>query len=407
MTEDSQSNARGYGPLQEGAEPTAPIVGQSAGYPPADTVNSAPPAHPQIPVQSPAPPAPGAYPGGDANYPQSAPHTGGYSTGPDPMGGLHYPAGGAYPTTYQTPGSPVSGIPTSADPASGAPAPGNQGFAPSHGYSAVDPRSGNPYATNPTSGNPYGYGPFQGESGAWPAVTPSSVADPLSSPPSSFGGRRIAPSPAPSRGRLFVGVAVGLVAGLLLFGTGGWFAGRATAPEPAEPTAAVELGKFEQNQAKINKPVFAGTDLDAIVEGWLPYVSDCKRSGQPGGPTASAGETTRVACNLDGLALYFIEYNSVEDQNAAWEVAQSQNLGAHTLTPGVLEPFRRPAPSNRVQGHYAENASRVTEGGETRTVAGLWWDDENSPISANLVAYWEDQLGGSWLPMRDLWDRYA
>ncbi|MET3429381.1 hypothetical protein BJ973_008593 [Actinoplanes tereljensis] len=410
-----------------------------------------PPAHPQLPAQTPAPAAPGGYPAHGPIHPQSAPPTGGYPAGTAPASGapgLHYPASGAYPTVggYQAGGypaggypaggypaggypaggypaggypaggspasgspvggNPASGNPVSGNPASGVPASGGQGFAPSHGYSAADPMSGNPYAAQPTSGNPYGYGPFQ-ESGAWPMVTPGSAADPLSSAPSSFGGRRIEPTPAPNRGRLFVGIAAGLVAGLLLFGAGGFFVGRSTAPEPAKPTVSTELSKFEQNQVKINKPVFAGTDLDAIVEGWLPYVSDCKRSGQPGGPVASAGETTRVACNLDGLALYFIEYNTVEDQNAAWEVAQSQNLGAHTLTPGVLEPFRRPAPSNRTQGHYAENASRVTEGSETKTVAGLWWDDENSPISANLIADWKDQLGGSWAPMRDLWDRYA
>jgi len=45
--------------------------------------------------------------------------------------------------------------------------------------------------------------------------------------------------------------------------------------------------------------------------------------------------------------------------------------------------------------------------GVTRTVAGIWWEDAQTPIAAYLLAYWKDGLGERWEPMRDLWSRYA
>ena len=305
---------------------------------------------------------------GGAPYPISgAPHP----AGGNPTGGL-YPAGGP-----QYGGDPYSG--------------GNAG------------RPTSSDTSHPTSGNP-SYGPFQGtpdpfgeEQEGW-TDTPYGFAAPR--------GRRIEPSPPPQRSRLVVGLLAGLVTGLLLFGTGGYFAGRATAPQAPAP-APRALGVFERNQVAVNQPDFAGTGLTALAEGWLPYLSTCSRSGSPGGPKLNDGEKVRVRCTLDGMSAIFVAYESAAERDKARVKAVGQADDARTLTPGVAPAAERATPSGRTTGNYLEYAYRLTEGGTTRTVSGMWWDDARTPVAGYLLAYWKEGLGEKWEPMRDLWSRYA
>lgn len=252
---------------------------------------------------------------------------------------------------------------------------------------------------------PAGYGPFQGgsdlsheEHAGW-----TDAPYGFSAPP----GRRIEPTPPPERSRLFLGILVGVVAGLV-FGTGGYFAGRATAPQEASaPTSAPALGVFEQNQAAVNAPDFAGTRLTALAEGWLPHLSTCSRSGSPGGPRLNDGEKVRVRCTLDGLSAIFVEYRSDAERDEARGKVEPQAAEARTLAPGVAPATERATPSGRTTGNYVEYAYRLTESGTTRTVSGIWWDDAQAPVAGYLLAYWRDGLGEKWDPMRDLWSRYA
>jgi hypothetical protein len=206
-------------------------------------------------------------------------------------------------------------------------------------------------------------------------------------------------------------MVAGLAAGLLIFGTGGWFAGRTTAPEakpaPTTPAPTNTLGVFERSQVAINQPDFDGTALIAISQGWMPYLSSCSRSGRPGGPTLNEGESNRIRCTTNGMSAIFVEYKSVADRDKARVRTLSQNVDARTLTPGVGPSVERPTPSNRTNGNYVEYAYALTESGTTRTVAGIWWDDAQTPIAAYLLAYWKDGIGERWEPMRDLWSRYA
>jgi len=254
-----------------------------------------------------------------------------------------------------------------------------------------------------------GYGPFQ--EGADGPTSPADAPDPFDfTAPPTFTGRRIEPSPPPDRGRLIVGIVAGLVAGLLVFGTGGWFAGRATAPKSATTVAsssAPRLGVFEQSQVALNRPHFTSTGLAAIADGWLPYLSSCGRNGEHGGPRLNPGEKSRVRCTLDGMSAMFVAYGSVSDLDAARAKTLGQNVDARTLTPGVATATQRPAPSGRTSGNYVEYAYKVTEGGTVRPVAGLWWDDGHTLAAAYLLAYWKEGLGEKWQPMRDLWSRYA
>ncbi|GAA0457042.1 hypothetical protein Ade02nite_06060 [Paractinoplanes deccanensis] len=291
------------------------------------------------------------------------------------------------------PTAPVSGHPA---PSSGAP----------------DPTSGTPYPGTP-SAPPYptsggaSYGPFHGDPYQQPAVdtTPYGFSSPA--------GRRIEPTPPPDRGRFVIGLLGGLVAGLLVFGAGGFFAGRATAPGEAAPqtaapaTTPAQQGAFEQSQVAVNTPDFAGTGLVTLSQGWLPYLSTCARSGTPAGPRLSPGEKARVRCTLDGMSAIFVEYNSVAERDKARVKALGQAVDARTLTPGVGQPTEGPTPSGRTTGNYVEYAYRLTEGGTTRTVNGIWWDDAQTPVAGFLLAYWKEGLGEKWEPMRDLWSRYA
>ncbi|MCM4083641.1 hypothetical protein [Paractinoplanes hotanensis] len=330
-----------------------------------------------------------------------APHpAGGNPTGAPQQGGDPYPtvgpqqSGDPYPTGGSQPGG---------DPYWG----GNAERSSSSG--APHPTSGNPYPggqSYPTSGS--GYGPFQGTPDPFGEKQEGWTDTPygFAAPP----GRRIEPSPPPQRSRLMVGLLAGLVAGLLLFGAGGYFAGRVTAPEaagPSVPAPSGALGVFERNQVAVNQPDFAGTGLTTLAEGWLPYLSTCSRSGSPGGPKLNDGEKVRVRCTLDGMSAIFVAYESVAERDKARVKVLGQAVDARTLTPGVAPATERATPSGRTTGNYLEYAYRLTEGGTTRTVSGMWWDDARTPVAGNLLAYWKEGLGEKWEPMRDLWSRYA
>ncbi len=273
------------------------------------------------------------------------------------------------------------------------------------------PASGSPYpgTPHPTSGGAGpAYGPFHGDPGGESQEGWSETPYGFSTPP----GRRIEPTPPPERSRLVIGILAGLVAGLLLFGTGGYFAGRATAPRATgAPTPAPvgngELGVFERNQVAVNTPDFAGSKLTTIAEGWLPYLSTCTRSGSPGGPKLNDGEKVRVRCTLDGMSAIFVEYASDAERDRARAKVTGQAADARTLTPGVAPATEQASPSGRTTGNYAEYAYRLTESGTTRTISGIWWDDAQAPVAGYLLAYWREGLGEKWDPMRDLWSRYA
>lgn len=309
-------------------------------------------------------------------------------------------------------GGVAGGAPTGDGPSGGAPI----GNAPSGGPTSGGPTGGGisydlptaPYYEDPQAGTSHSspqstapYGPFRNEAVSTPTY------DPFDFNASSYSGRRIEPSPPAAPSRLLIGVVAGLVAGLLVFGAGGWFAGRATAPKAtpkASPTAS--LGVFERSQVALNRPHFAAALLP-MAQGWLPYLSSCSRNGEPGGPKLNAGEAARVRCTLDGMSAIFVEYKSVAGRDKTRAATLKQGADASILTPGIDPATQRRAPSGRTAGNYVEYGYSVTEGGTVRPVAGIWWDDTRTPVAAYLLAYWKEGVGQNWAPMRDLWSRYA
>lgn len=227
-------------------------------------------------------------------------------------------------------------------------------------------------------------------------------------------GPRIEPSPPRQRNKLVLGILAGLLAGLLIFGAGGFFLGRGTAggaaTEPSTPSTAPSavpsLGVYEQNQVELNQAKLTGA-LAPAAQGWLPYLSNCEKNGEPGGPILNKGEKTRVRCRLDGMSVIFVEYATVTDRDKARVKTLSQNVDARTLTPGVGPAGDKPAPSGRTSGSYVEYAYSVEEDRVRQTVAGIWWDDTPTPVAAYLLAFWKSGAGEDWAPMRDLWGRYA
>jgi hypothetical protein len=157
----------------------------------------------------------------------------------------------------------------------------------------------------------------------------------------------------------------------------------------------------------INRPYFAGTGLEKMAQGWLPYLSGCVRSGRPGGPRLGSGEKIRVRCTLDGMGANFVEYTSVAERDKGRAGTLEQSGDARTLTPGAAPTAKRATPSQRVSGNYVEYAYKVDDGGADRIVSGIWWDDAQTPIAGYLLAFWTEGLGERWEPMRDLWSRYA
>jgi hypothetical protein len=105
------------------------------------------------------------------------------------------------------------------------------------------------------------------------------------------------------------------------------------------------------------------------------------------------------------MSAIFVEYRSVADRDRARK--RTAGTGDPGLAPGIAAPDRRSAPSGRTTGNYVEYAYRVTEQGGVRTVNGIWWDDDKTPIGGYLLAFWKEGLGERWEPMRDLWSRYA
>jgi hypothetical protein len=248
---------------------------------------------------------------------------------------------------------------------------------------------------------------------AWSDIDPRSgtPADPYGFEVAGRNTPRIEPSPKQPRGRFLLPALAGLLAGLLLFGTGGWFLGRATTTaakptvttttQPVTPSAA-PAGAYEQNQIAINQPKLRGT-LATVSQGWLPYISGCSRSGDKGGPALNDGEKTRVRCEMDAMSVIFVEYDSTAERDKARVSTLAQNVDARTLTPGVGAAVQRPTPSGRTSGNYVEYAYRAAG----RTVSAIWWDDAATPVAAYLLAFWKEGAGEKWEPMRDVWARYA
>jgi hypothetical protein len=230
------------------------------------------------------------------------------------------------------------------------------------------------------------------------ATTP----DPLSS--AGLGGapypRRITPSPPPRRGRLLLGLVIGLVAGVLLAGTAGFLVGRATgagrpAPAPTAPGYLADL--VAANRAKLTG------ELGTLPQPWLTDVSGCLTDADAGGPGLRSGERAHVFCRDGGMSVHFATYATADEKANNRAYRQQLALGTAAILAGNEAQGRKLGPVTGAAGTYIEYAFKPADG---PALCGVWWDPDNSN-SAVYVELLCESLGGSWDPLRSVWQRHS
>jgi hypothetical protein len=309
-------------------------------------------------------------------------------------------------------GQPVSGQPFSGQPVSGQPVSGHPGS----GHPASDPHPGGvTVRQSPATADPSG-------AAQWPPTQPSPAQQstpqermPWTDPPAREEGAswqpRITPSP-PRKPRLWLGILIGALVGLLVFGTAGFFVGRKTAEPEAKPTTTTptprdtgEMGAYQAGQLELNRKKFTG-DLATIAEPWLAWMGGCSNSADQFGPKLDPGEQTRVFCELNNLSVFFVQYKTIADRDTKRAAREKQNIDAQALTPGAAAPSQKTTTSGKTSGNYIEYAYRNGSGNEARTTGGIWWEMDKAPVAAFIEVYWID-VGEKWEAMRDVWQRYS
>lgn len=199
-----------------------------------------------------------------------------------------------------------------------------------------------------------------------------------------------------------LGIMIGLLIGLVLFGGGGFAVAKMTSSptpeeqETAQPAPSASLPAYETAQLAINRTKVTG-NLVAFSETWLPYLSGCSNNDDSDGPDLNTGEVSRVSCERGGVTVVFIEYQTVSDRDKVRTRVLSQNIDARTMTTGVAEPVENKEENT---GYYIEYASESSSG---IVYAGIWWDDAVEPVAAYITTPWVKGLNSDWEPIRDLW----
>ena len=314
------------------------------------------------------------------------------------------------------PGSPIPGTGDTATPGSGLPSPSYAVSPAPHqdprwnpdGYQAAREDPTVPFAAPPpphwqqTSGPPY----------PW-ASTPQMQPDPHGLGPSpaaplSGGGlggspyaRRIEPSPPPPRRKLILGLIVGLVSGLLLFGTAGFLVGRGSVKDGAavdpSPTPSYVAGVIATNQAKLTG------ELATLAKPWLADMSGCAGETDPNGPQLGRGEQRHVLCRDGGMYIHFVTYTSADDKNSDRGYRQQLALGTAAILAGSEPPARKLGGVTGAAGTYVEYATR---GPKSPALCGAWWDldDTTSSVYVDVLC---ETLGGKWAPLRAVWQLHS
>ena len=259
---------------------------------------------------------------------------------------------------------------------------------------------------SPTSVPPYPWEPAGPTSPAAPAPDeygPAGTPDPLA--PAGLGGapypRRITPSPPPRRGRLLLGLVIGLMAGVLLAGTAGFLAGHATGTGRPAPASSSTPG-FLADLAATNRAKFTG-ELGTLARPWLSDMSGCLTNADVGGPGLRSGERAHVFCRDGGMAVHFATYVSADEKLNNRAFRQQLALGTPAILAGNEAQGRKLGPVTGTAGTYIEYAFRSSGG---PALCGVWWDPDNS-TSAVYVELLCESLGGSWDPLRSVWQRHS
>lgn len=229
--------------------------------------------------------------------------------------------------------------------------------------------------------------------------------------------RRIVPSPPPQRGKLLLGVIVGVLAGALVAGAGAFVLGRATAPDSAPAAAPQSDAPAEEPAAAppeepAEEPtnVFAATnratfpdDLIPLAEPWLADMSSCVANTDDGGPPLGPGERAHVLCRDGGMYLHFVAYDSAEGRAADLSFRQRIARSSASDRPDAEEPGDKLGGVTGTLGLYVEY---TTPTGEIPALCGIWWNPDGTD-TAVFVDVLCDSLGGNWDSLRSVWQRHS
>jgi hypothetical protein len=198
------------------------------------------------------------------------------------------------------------------------------------------------------------------------------------------------------------GLLIGLLAGVLVAGTAGFFVGRGTAgAKPAETTASPE-SRYLAGLAATNRAKFSG-ELATLAGPWLTDVSGCVGNTDSGGPALASGDKAHVLCRDGAMYVHFVTYSSPAVTAAARDFRQQLALGTSAIMSGMTQPGRKLGGVTNAAGTYVEYALRNKD---EPALCGVWWDRDGG-TSAVYVEVLCDTLGGTLEPLRDLWQRHS
>jgi hypothetical protein len=273
-------------------------------------------------------------------------------------------------------------------------------------YGGFQPYSDSSRSWEQTSGVPYGGQPTSPPAltdsyglPARPATDPLSPAEP-GTPPYV---RRITPSPPPQRGKLVMGLVIGLVAGLVAFGTAGFFVGRGSGGgSPVVTAGPTPVPSFVAGLVAINQSKLTG-ELATLGKPWLADMSGCLAESDPGGPKLGKGEARHVLCRDGGMYVHFVTYASADEKASVRSYRQQLALGAAAIMAGSEQPGRKLGGVSGAPGTYIEYATR---GANSPALCGVWWDLDNT-ASGVYVDVLCGSLGGTWDPLRAVWQLHS
>jgi hypothetical protein len=366
--------------------PTAPPVGPA---PPARTPVVYPPVHaaPVNPISAAAISAAPVTPAIVTAAPVTAVLASITPTSPDYLDHSSYPGRPTYPYPDE-PGPPMDPTPPVRRPA-----------VPVWHQPVWRPPASRPPASRPPASRPP----------VWPAQPPTTAPYRPTTQPA----REESPRSRPPVGAL----VLGLLLGLILFGSTGYVVGARAADSTVDTAPAAVGGAGDPSASGSPAPAPSATEdartatnrrvvgpaLASLTESWLPALADCISSSEAGGPVRQQGEQYRVLCAVNTIGVYFVQYGSAADLSKVRTTRQKQNADAARIAPGAARiAAERSGASGRTTGRYIEFAYRV--GG--RTMNGIWWDDTASATAAYVETQWTDGADG-WRPLRDIWERYS
>ena len=168
----------------------------------------------------------------------------------------------------------------------------------------------------------------------------------------------------------------------------------ATAPTP--PGAL-----FAQRQAAVNRARLPTPELADFASPWLGAIGGCSAEVISAAQRGN-GETTRTRCTAGIVTSYWITYHNLADRDAAQARYRTQAASTPNLAAGAADPTQQSSVAGRTV-QYIEYAYRIPSGDRSgRIVAAIWWSDPTAPIAGVFTCYWDD-LGSTWVPLRDLW----